>query len=128
MRKGVAMRFAELSDEQWVFIKPHIPPQPIVGRKRADDRNTINGILYVLITGCCWHDMPRRYGAYQTAWRRLKWWSKEGVWNGILAAAQEQAHALGKLSLETLAVDSTLIDSKKAASPQGTMDISDARE
>jgi transposase len=36
----------------------HIPEQPIVGRKRADDRQTINGILYVLITGCSWHDMP----------------------------------------------------------------------
>ena len=99
------MRFAELSDEQWEFIKPHIPPQSIVGRKRADDRKTINGILYVLITGCCWHDMPRCYVAYQTAWRRLKRWSKEGVWNRILAAAQEQAYAIGKLSLETVAVD-----------------------
>jgi transposase len=79
------MRFAELTDEQWDFIKPHIPPQPIVGRKRADDRKTINGILYVLVTGCRWHDMPRRYGSYQTAWRRLNWWSKIGVWNKILS-------------------------------------------
>jgi transposase len=46
------MRFAELTDKQWEFIKPHLPPQPIVGRKRADDRRTINGILYVLNTGC----------------------------------------------------------------------------
>jgi transposase len=121
------MRFAELSDKQWDFIKPHIPPQPIVGRRRADDRRTINGILYVLITGCCWHDMPRCYGAYQTAWRRLKRWSKEGVWSRILAAAQKQAYAVGKLSLETVAVDSTLIDSKKVASQSGTTDISDAR-
>jgi hypothetical protein len=60
--------------------------------------------------------MPRRYGAYQNALRRLKWWSKEGVWKKILAAAQEQAYAIGKLSLENLAVDSTLIDSKKVAS------------
>jgi transposase len=94
MREGVAMRFAELSDEQREFIKPHIPPQPIVGRKRADDRKIINGILYVLITGCRWHDMPRRYGAYQAALRRLKWWSKEGVWTKILAAAQEQAYVI----------------------------------
>jgi transposase len=90
MREGVAMRFAELSDEQREFIKPHIPPQPIVGRKRADDRKTINGILYALNTRCRWHEMPRRYGAYQTAWRRLKWWSKEGVWNMILAAGQDK--------------------------------------
>jgi len=125
--EGIAMRFAELSDKQWEFIKPHIPPQPIVGRKRADDRKTINRILYVLNTGCRWHDMPRRYGAYQTAWRRLKRWSREDVWNMILVAAQEHAYAIGKLDLELVAVDNTLIDSKKAASPQDTTAISDAK-
>jgi transposase len=122
------MKFAELSDEQWEFIKPHLPPQPIVGRKRADDRKTINGIMFVLITGCCWHDMPRCYGAYQTAWRRLKRWSIEGVWNRIFALAQKKAYSMGRLNLETVAVDSTLIDSKKVASLQDTMDISVARE
>jgi transposase len=35
-----------LSDEQWSFIKPHFPPEPIVGK--ADHRETINGIPYVL--------------------------------------------------------------------------------
>jgi len=106
----------------------HPPPQPIVGRKQADYRKTINRILYVLITGCRWQDMPRCYGAYQTAWRRLKRWSKEGIWNRILASAQKKAHAIGKLSLETIAVDSTLIDSKKVASPQGTTGMSTGRE
>lgn len=122
------MKFAELSEEQWEFIKPHLPQQPIVGRKRADDRKTINGILYVLITGCRWHDMPRCYGAYQTAWRRLNRWSNESVWIRILALAQEKAYSMGKLNLETIAVDSTLIDSKKVVSLQDTTDISVARE
>ncbi len=109
------MKFAELSDTQWDFIKPHLPPQPIVGRKRANDRKTINGILYVLITGCRWQDMPRCYGAYQTAWRRHKRWSEEGIWNEILVAAQEQTYIIGKLRLETVAFDSMLIDLKKVA-------------
>lgn len=122
------MKFAELSDDQWEFIEPHLPPQPIVGRKRADDRKTINGILNVLITGCRWQDMPRCYGAYQTAWRRHKRWSEEGIWHKILVAVREQAYAIGKLSLETLAVDSTLIDSKKVVNLFGTTDIRDAKE
>jgi hypothetical protein len=71
--------------------------------------------------------MPRRYGAYQTAWRRLKWWSKEGVWNKILASVQEHAYAIGKLSLDVVAVDSTLIDSKKAGSQQDTTDTNGAK-
>jgi transposase len=121
------MQFTELNDEQWQFIKPHIPLQPIVGRKRADDRKTINGILYVLTTGCRWQDMPRCYGSYKTAWRRLKWWSREGVWSKILAAAQQHAYAIGK-DLEIIAVDSTLIDSKKVANLQSTTATSDAKE
>jgi len=38
-----------------------------MGRPRADDRKVLNGILYVLRTGCRWKDMPREYGAYVTA-------------------------------------------------------------
>ncbi len=110
------MEFRELTEGQWSFIKPHLPPQPIVGRKRADDRKTINGILYVLITGCRWRDMPRCYGAHQTAWRRHKMWSEMGVWEKILATARDHAYAIGKLNLKIVAVDSTLVDSKKEAS------------
>jgi transposase len=28
----------------------------------ADGRRTIEGILYILITGCRWQDLPREYG------------------------------------------------------------------
>jgi transposase len=44
----------------------------------------LNGILYVLTTGCRWMDMPIKYGSYKTAWRRLKKWQDEGVWDKIL--------------------------------------------
>jgi transposase len=48
------MEFRELSDEEWEVIKPLLPPKAKVGRPRADDRCIMNGILYVLITGCRW--------------------------------------------------------------------------
>ncbi|WP_370575605.1 transposase [Methanomethylovorans sp.] len=38
-----------------------MPPQLIVGIKRAYDRKVINDILFVLITGCRWGDMPGCY-------------------------------------------------------------------
>jgi len=43
------------------IIKPLLPPMSRVGRPRADDRRVINGILYVLTTGCRWMDMPVEY-------------------------------------------------------------------
>jgi len=72
------MEFREFSDEEWGIIK-NLPPKSRVVRSRADDRMVLNGILYVLSTGCRWIGMPLKYGSYKTAWRRLKKWSDEGV-------------------------------------------------
>jgi transposase len=58
------MSFWELTDEQWDYIKPHLPTPSEVGRPRADDRKTINGILYVLSTGYAWCYMPKAYGSH----------------------------------------------------------------
>jgi len=54
------MEFRELTDKQWAFIQPLLPPLARTGRPRADDRRIIHGILSVRITGCRWPDRPRR--------------------------------------------------------------------
>jgi transposase len=114
------MEFRELSNEQWKYIKGFLPPQPITGRKRADDRKVINGILFVLITGCRWGDMPDSYGSHVTAWRRLKRWSEEGIWNKIMESLRDSAYQKGKFSLETVCVDSSFIETKKGEKEQHT--------
>jgi transposase len=38
----------ELGDEQWELIVPLLPTYKKRGRPRADDRRTLNGILWVL--------------------------------------------------------------------------------
>lgn len=75
------MATVHLTDEQSAFIQPFLPPWARTERPRADDRRTIEGILYVLITGCRWHDLPRECGAPTTVWRRLRRWGEEGVWD-----------------------------------------------
>ena len=42
----------DLSDARWEYLCPRLPPAKATGRPHADDRRTINGILYVLRTGC----------------------------------------------------------------------------
>src|SRR5215469_6450503 len=81
----------QLTDQQWAFIQPLLPPPAHTGRPRADNRRTIEGILYVLITGCRWQDLPREYGAPTTVWRRLKRWGEEGVWVRHLACRPRPA-------------------------------------
>jgi len=57
------MSFKEVDDELWRRIRYYMPRQkPKTGRPRADLRNTFNGILYVLYTGCRWVEVPKKYG------------------------------------------------------------------
>lgn len=51
------VRFEELTDDHWKLLVPSIPTPAYTGRPRADDRSTINGILYVLMSGCRWMDI-----------------------------------------------------------------------
>jgi len=101
------MEFRELNDGEWELIRHLLPPRARTGRPRADDRRVINGILYVLITGCRWMDMPVRYGSYKTAWKRLKRWQAEGVWDRVFKAlASMRSH-------DRVAVDSSTVEAKK---------------
>jgi transposase len=59
------VRFEELTDDQWKLLVSSIPAPAHTGRPRADDKSTINGILYVLMSGCRWMDMPPKYGSYK---------------------------------------------------------------
>lgn len=57
-------RREELTDEQWAILEPLIPPLPRrpdgKGRPWRDNREVLNGILWVLRTGARWEDLPER--------------------------------------------------------------------
>jgi len=107
------MGFQELTDEQWAFLAPLLPPKAKTGRPRVDDRKVLHGILDVRVTGCRWCDMPRQYGTYPTAWRRFRELQEKGVWHKILPALPDWGYTLGKGKVEAVAVDSTLVEAKK---------------
>jgi transposase len=108
-----------LSDRQWAFIQPLLPPPARTGRPRADDRRTIEGIVYVLTTGCRWQDLPAEYGAPATAWRRLKRWGEEGVWERIWRAALAALDLRGKLDWSMAFLDGSFAPAKKGGEKVG---------
>jgi transposase len=75
----------DLSELEWGFIKPVLPTK-VRGVKRVDDRRVLNGIFYILRTGCAWRDLPERYGPYTTVYNRFNRWVKAGVWDRIMDA------------------------------------------
>src|SRR5882724_11082951 len=51
---------SDLTDEEWSLVKPAIPPAKPGGRKReTDERELVNGVMYVLSTGCQWRYIPK---------------------------------------------------------------------
>jgi transposase len=108
-----------LTEQQWAFIQPLLPRPARTGRPRANDRQTIEAILYVLITGCRWQDLPREYGAPTTAWSRLKRWSEEGVWERLWRAALAALDAQGRLEWSMAFLDGSFAPAKRGGAKVG---------
>lgn len=72
---------SERTDAQWEAIRPWLPPRR--GRPRADERRTLHGIGYVLRSGCCWGDRPRRSDAGRRRWPQAGVWARIGRGRGM---------------------------------------------
>ena len=94
-------------------METHIPKPAKTGRPRCDDRTTINGIIYVLICGCRWSEMPKRYGSKSTVHLRLQNWQQKDVWKKILSCVIKSAHKQNKIHLRNISIDSSSIPAKK---------------
>ena len=51
---------SDLTDEEWALLQLEIPPARRGGNKRTVDvREVVNGLMYVLSTGCQWRAIPK---------------------------------------------------------------------
>ena len=79
---------SDLKDEQWDLIKDLLPQSkslgPQGGRPSADLRMIVNGMLYVLKTGCQWRFLPKEYGPWSTVYDYFREWRKANVWDNLL--------------------------------------------
>jgi len=51
---------SDLTDEEWALVEPLIAPAKRGGNKRTVDvREVVNGLMYVLSTGCQWRAIPK---------------------------------------------------------------------
>ena len=76
----------EIPDDLWELIKPVLPPDKPAGtngRPRVPNRTVLNGILYVLRTGCQWKMVPRQYSSGSTCHLRFQTWVRAGVFKRI---------------------------------------------
>lgn len=106
---------SDLTDKQWERIKPLISlKRKKTGRPPKHPREIINGILYVLSTGCRWKDLPHDIDASPTTCNdKLKEYKKKGIWTKINNSLKQEAYRKKKIKINNSYLDSSPVKSKK---------------
>lgn len=83
---------SDLSDKEWKLIEPHIPNPPTNrGKKRVHPyREILNGIFYLLRSGCAWRMLPHEFPPWQTVYHYFRLWRLYGIWERINAALRTE--------------------------------------
>ena len=71
---------SDLTNEEWGHLEHLIPPAKRGGRRRkVDEREVLNGLLYVLSTGCQWRYIPRDLPPRSTLFDYFQRWEYDGT-------------------------------------------------
>ena len=82
------VNYHRIPTKLWKKLKKQIPkppPKKILGRPRVNDRDVINGIWYVLWTGCQWKSVHRDWFGVSssTLHERFQTWQENGVFDKL---------------------------------------------
>lgn len=115
-----------ISDKEWAFIYNHLsklPPPEHPGRPRANDRDLFEGILWIMVTGSQWRELPKKYPAKSSCHRRFQTWAKDGSFIELRKSLIRRMKLKRRLNLKESFVDGTLITAKKRGRIPGTRDF-----
>ena len=100
----------ELTDAQWRRVSGLVRGKAgDPGRSGTDNRQFVNGVLWVLRSGAHWHDLPERYGKWKTVHKRFTRWARAGVWERLFAELTRDPDN------DYLMLDSTLVRANQQA-------------
>jgi len=87
---------SDLTDEEWSHVAPLIGPAKRGGRKRTVNvREVVNGLMYILSTGCQWRAIPKDLPPRSTLHDYLELWEWDGtlrrIHHALYVKCREQA-------------------------------------
>ena|SRR3989344_5405041 len=116
---------SDITQKQFQLIEPFIRRRRSkTGRPPANPYEVLNGILYVLSTGCRWRDLPHDYGvSYVTCYRQFIKWVQRGTFKKIFEELKYKANKKSMLHWRNAYLDASVVKSKK-----GVKDTVDTQE
>jgi transposase len=82
---------SDLTDEEWALIAPLIPPAKRGGNKRTvNEREIVNGLMYILSTGYQWAALPKDLPPRSTVNAYFLRWDHDGTLDRLHRALYRQ--------------------------------------
>jgi transposase len=105
---------SDLTDAEWAEVAPLIPPAKRGGNKRTVDvREVVNGLMYILSTGCQWRAIPTDLPPRSTLHDYFAQWEWDGTLTRIHHALYVKCrdHAAREVSPTAAIIDSQSVKS-----------------
>ena len=84
----------DLSDDEWLCVRPHLPEPAPQGRPRLHGlRAILDAVFYVLKSvksGCPWRLLPREFPPWKTVYDWFRKWRIDGTWERLNAELRER--------------------------------------
>src|SRR4051812_35164733 len=80
----------DLTDAQFALIQPFLPQPKKMGRPMADLHAVVNGILYLVRSGCQWRLLPHDFPPWSTVHTWYRRWRRDGTWDQMHEALRQQ--------------------------------------
>ena len=85
---------SDVTDKEWGYLAGLIPAAKRGGRpRRVEMREVMNGIFYVVRTGCQWGMLPHDFPPKGTVYHYFNTWRKDGTWEAINQVLRETYRA-----------------------------------
>ncbi len=111
----------DLTDQQWLIIKPLLPVEKDGGRPRTTDmREVMNAIFYLLRTGYQWEYLPKCFPPKSTVCDYFTQWRDDGVLEDMMRVLREEIRASSGRNPKTSA---GIIDSQTVKTAGPAMNI-----
>src|SRR5512134_3362973 len=111
---------SDLTDEEWQLVEPLIPPcKPGGDRRTVNLREVVNGLMYVLSTGCQWRAIPKDLPPKSTVYDYFDLWTYDGTLERINHALYEQCREQDQREASPTAaiIDSQSVKSAEKGGP-----------
>ena len=114
---------SDLTDDEWKHVAVLIPPAKTGGNKRrVEVREVVNGLMYILSTGCQWRAIPKDLPPRSTLFGYFSLWNWDGTLERIHHALYVKCRELLERAASPTAaiIDSQSVKSAEKGGPRST--------